>query len=209
MVPRVRGPGHGRDLIAQARNVSSMYQLWRRREGTGLQALQHSYTSDMVPGFLQTHAYAKAVLSTIARFRGVPDDSEAAATARMERSRIVREGSRRFAFVLEESVLHHHLGDADTMAGQLDYLLTAMTFPDVSIGVIPLGTPRTSVWSQKTFGILDGLHVYVELLSAEITITARSEMADYDKAFRELSALAVYGPGARTRITAALEVLDI
>ncbi len=215
-------PDMAEDLIAQARNVSSMYQLWRRREGTGLRALQHSYTpvyerarsfriytSDMVPGFLQTHAYAKAVLSTIARFRGVPDDSQAAATARMERSRIVREGSRRFAFVMEESVLRHHLGDAETMAGQLGYLLTAMAFPDVSIGVIPLGTPRTSVWSQKTFGILDGIHVYVELLSAEITITAQSEMADYDKAFRELSALAVYGSGARTRITAALEALDI
>lgn len=215
-------PELAEDLITQARSVNSMYRLWRRREGTGLRALQHTYTpvyerarsfriytSDMIPGFLQTHAYAKAVLSTIARFRGVPDDSEAAAKARLQRSRIVREGGRRFAFVLEESVLYHHLGDSEAMAGQLGYLLTAMTFPDVSIGIIPLGTPRSSVWSQKTFGILDGVHVYVELLSAEVIITTPSEMADYDKAFRELSALAVYGRPARSRITAAVEALDV
>ncbi|WP_405565460.1 Scr1 family TA system antitoxin-like transcriptional regulator [Streptomyces sp. NBC_01180] len=47
------------------------------------------------------------------------------------------QGQRRFAFLVEESVLHNGLGDADTQAEQLDHLLTVGALPDVSVGVIP------------------------------------------------------------------------
>ena len=90
------------DLIASSRAADSMYTEWRRLEVTGLRHLQESlvplyeqttrfraYQSHVVPGLFQTPAYAAALLSAISAFRGIPDDSERAADARLERSRIL------------------------------------------------------------------------------------------------------------------------
>lgn len=70
---------------------------------------------------------------------GTPDDVDDAAAARVERSHIIRKGGHRFAFVLEESVLRHVVGDPTVMAGQLGYLLSVMALPAVSVGIIPRG----------------------------------------------------------------------
>ncbi|MFJ6987960.1 MULTISPECIES: DUF5753 domain-containing protein [unclassified Streptomyces] len=196
-----------------------MYLEWRRVQRSGLRRLQESriplyertqvfrvYSSTVVPGFLQTYEYASALLGEIARVHGTPDDVADAATARVERSRIIREGDHRFGIVLEESVLRHVVGDNATMAGQLGHLLSVMALPSVSVGVIPGGRQR-GMWTLETFTLFDEERVHVELLTAAITVTAPGELAQYVRAFEEMTALAVYGADARSRISAAITAL--
>jgi transcriptional regulator with XRE-family HTH domain len=208
------------DLIAASRSADSMYVEWKRLQRTGLRRLQESYVplyertrvfrvycSNVVPGLLQTPAYATALLSQIADFHGTPNDVAEAVAARLDRSRILREGDHRFAFLVEESVLRYRIGDAETMAGQLGYLLAVMSLPAVSLGVIPFTAPRT-MWPVETFSVYDGKQAGVETLTAAVSITAPSEVAEYIKAFGRLTELAAYGVGARALIASAISALD-
>lgn len=208
------------DLLAANRSAESMYVEWRRVQRTGLRRLQLSrvplyertrhfrvYSSTVIPGFLQTYEYAAALLGNIARVHGAPDDVDDAAAARVERSRIIREGDHRFGIILEENVLRHVVGDAATMAGQLGYLLSVMALPAVSVGIIPAGRTRP-MWALETFTLFDEDRVSIELLTAAVTVTTPGEIAQYANAFEEMAALAVYGAPARSLISAAIDSLD-
>ncbi|MGF1431525.1 helix-turn-helix domain-containing protein [Kitasatospora sp. LaBMicrA B282] len=207
------------DLIAASRSADSMYVEWKRLQRTGLRRLQDSYVplfertrvfrvycSTVVPGLLQNHGYATALLSSITRFRGTPDDVADAVSARLARSNILREGGHRFAVIIEESVLRYRVGDADAMSGQLGYLLAVMSLPAVSLGVIPFSAER-DLWPLETFSIYDSEQAQVETLTAAVTVTAPGEIAQYLSAFQKLSDTAVYGSAARALITAAIDAL--
>jgi transcriptional regulator with XRE-family HTH domain len=208
------------DLIAASRAADSMYVEWRRLNPAGLRRAQESrrplyertrffkaYCSAVVPGFLQTPGYARALLSAISAFRDTPDDVEEAVTARMSRNRMLRSGNHRFVLLVEESVLRYRLGGTDVMAAQLSYLLEAAELPSMSLGVIPFATARP-MWPVESFTIFDDERVHVELLSAQVTVTTPSEIALYVRAFEKLAELAVYGTQARTLITAAIAAID-
>lgn len=209
------------DLIAQSLHAESMYTEWRHQIRGGLRALQNStprlfhdtslfrvYSSSLVPGLVQTEGYAAAILRSSARFRGLPlDDSHEAAQARVERSRIIYEAGRRFVLLIEEGVLYHQMGDADVMAAQLGFLLTAGALPAVSLGIIPKAARDRSQWPRETFHMYDDHLASVELVSAQVHITQPSEVALYLKAFDELRSMAVYGAEARALIVRAIDAL--
>ena len=208
------------DLIAASQHAESLYREWRQRVRSGLKKLQDSYVElyrstellrvyspVLVPGLLQTEGYAKALLSLNARFLDVPDDGAEAAAARVQRSQVIHEPGHRFVFVIEEAVLYYQLGDADAMAAQLGYLLTAGALPQVSFGIIPTPTRERALWPQETFDVHDDTLVSVELLSAEVNVTQPSEIALYMKAFEQLRSMAVYGADARALIVKAIEAL--
>ncbi|MEU1626610.1 helix-turn-helix transcriptional regulator [Streptomyces sp. NPDC020096] len=207
------------DLIAASRSADSMYVEWRRLLRTGLRQGQESriplyertrlfriYCANVVPGMLQTEAYATALLSAITEFRGTPNDVAEAVAARLARSHVIREGNHRFGLLVEEEVLRHRIGNAEAMAGQLGYLLTIMSLPRVSLGIIPF-TAERRMWPVETFSIFDEDQVSMELLSAAVTVTTPSEISLYTKAFAELQQLAVYGSQARALITGAIDAL--
>ncbi len=208
------------DLIAASRAADSMYLEWRRLHRTGLRRTQEArrplyertrqfkvYCSTVVPGFLQTPAYANALLSAITDFQGTPDDVEDAVRARMNRNRILQSPGHRFAMLIEESVLRYRLGDTDTMAGQLGHLLNIITLPSVSLGVIPFSAAGRPMWTLEAFTVFDDSRVHVELLSAQVTVTAPSEITLYVRAFEKLAETAVYGSDARALIAAAIDDL--
>ncbi|MFF7840405.1 helix-turn-helix domain-containing protein [Streptomyces ossamyceticus] len=209
------------DLIVQSINAESMYREWRQQVRAGLRQLQDNrvglyretqlfrvYSSTLVPGLLQTEGYAAAVLGIAARADELPvDDSAEAARARVERSRIIHEPGRHFVLVVEESVLHYRLGDADAMAAQLGHLLTAGALPAVSLGIIPMATGGRARWPEETFHVYDDSLVAVELVSAQINVTQPSEIEQYVKAFEQLRSMAVYGAEARALVLRAIEAL--
>lgn len=207
------------DLIAANRQADSMYVQWRRLQRTGLRQLQQAavplyerttnfrvYCSNVVPGFLQTPGYATALLRAIATFRGLPDDVDEAVAARVERSRIIRERGRRFAIVVEESVLRYQLGDAGVMAGQLGFLLSAMDLPAVSLGIIPFAAQRET-WPVESFTVFDDVRVDHEPLSAAVKVVAPDEVGQYVQAFAAFHRQAVYGAEARALIVKAIDAL--
>lgn len=207
------------DLVAANRRADHMYVHWKKLHRHGMRRAQEEvlplyestrhfrvYCSNVMPGMLQTEAYATALLSTIATFQDTPDDSPEAAASRIERSQVLHEGGHRFALLMEETVLRYRIGDADTMVGQLGYLLAVMALPNVSLGVIPFSAERR-VWPLEAFYLFDDHRASVELLTAAVNVSAPSEITTYAKAFSQLADMAVYGSGARTLITEAINSL--
>ncbi|MFG3296395.1 helix-turn-helix domain-containing protein [Streptomyces sp. NPDC048179] len=208
------------DLIATARGIEGAYVQWRRMERAGLRRVQQSvaplfertrrfrvYQSWVIPGLLQSAAYTHAVLNTVARLRDVPDDIDDAMAVRMDRQRILHSRNHRFAMLVEEWVLRTVIGDNDTMAGALGHLISVASLPSVSLGIIPLGTPRGAGWPVESFTMYDDAQVNVELVAAHLTVTQPGEIAEYARAFTELSTIAVYGAQARSLITAAIDTI--
>jgi transcriptional regulator with XRE-family HTH domain len=209
------------DLIAASRAADSMYTEWRRLHSSGMRRTQESrrplyertkvfkaYCSTVVPGMLQTPEYAAALLSAITAFQGTPDDVEDAVQARMRRNRIVHTPGHRFAVVIEESVLRYQLGSTDVMAAQLGHLLSCLAVPSVQLGVIPFSAISRRQWTLEAFTVFDDSRVHVELLSAQVTVTAPSEITLYARAFERLTELAVHGAQARALIMSAIEALS-
>jgi hypothetical protein len=126
---------------------------------------------------------------------------------RADRLRLLREGDRRFAVLVEESVLYNVIGGADVMAGQLGHLLTVRDLPSVSVGIIPMGINRDAMWPVEDFWIFDDAQVNVELISGWLTIRQSSEVAMYSDTFSRLADLAVYGAAARRTVIKAIEAL--
>lgn len=208
------------ELLASLLAVEGMFVEWHRMERTGLRQAQESvvpvwertrhfraYSSWLIPGPVQTRAYTAAVLGSIVRQRGLPDDVDDAVAVRMERQHILYEGNHRFAILVEESVLRSGIGGVEVMAGQLGHLITAASLPSVSLGVIPM-RPDRERWPVEDFWIFDEAQVNVELVSGWLTITQPREITLYVKTFSDLAGLAVYGAGARALIGAALAALD-
>ncbi|RZD89284.1 helix-turn-helix domain-containing protein [Streptomyces albidoflavus] len=208
------------DLIATARAVDSMYMEWRRLHRNGMRQVQEDwlalheqtrhcrvYLSNVPPGFLQTPAFATALMNQITRFQNTPDDVAEAVAARVARSRFLYEGGHRYVVLMEEPVLRFRTADPEAMRGQLRHLLSVMPLASVSLGIIPFTAQRT-VWPLEAFYVHDDTVAVVETLTAEIKVTQPRELADYLKAFAGLAEMAVYGDDARRLIRAALDALE-
>jgi len=209
----------GPDLIAASRAADSMYVEWRRLQPSGLRHTQEArgplyertklfkaYCPSVIPGWLQTPAYATALLSVISAFHGTPDDTEDAVAARVSRNRVVRDGNHRFALLVEETALRYRIGPPEVMDAQLRYLLEVTELPSVALGVIPSAVQR-DMWPLEQFTVFDDNRVHIELLSAQVTVTVPSEIVLYVRAFERLARLAVYGDAAQALITDATAAL--
>ncbi len=196
-----------------------MYVEWRQIHKDGMRRVHEQtvplyqrtrsfrvYASNVMPGMLQTAGYAAGLLRAITIFQGTPDDVEDAVAARLNRSRVIREGDHRFALLLEETVLYYRVCDDEAMRGQLEYLLSIMGRPNVALGIIPKRARRT-VWPLEAFYSFDDQQVAVETLTAEINLTTPGEIRTYLRAFAELSRGAVRGESAKGLIRDALSAL--
>jgi hypothetical protein len=186
-----------------------MYVEFRRRARSGVKQLMIAfqqtyelaeqfriYEHSVIPGLFQTADYVRAMLSFWARFLNSSSDIDEAVAARLERQAIIYQSKRRFAVVLEENALRTWFGNADTMAGQLDRLLTVMTLPNVAVGIVPTMIEREAI-STTGFWIFDDKLVALETPSASIEVTQPQEIALYESMFNMLRRSAVYGPEAR------------
>ncbi|WP_228079124.1 helix-turn-helix domain-containing protein [Streptomyces profundus] len=207
------------DLIASLRAVEGAWLTWRRLERAGLKRSQEerlplyqrtrrfrSYSVWALPGLLQTHQYTEDVLRTIQQQRVPMNDVADAVAARMERQRVLREGQRVFAFLIEEPALRNTLSTGATQKEQLEHLLTVSDLPHVSLGVVPVAQRRPQL-PVENFWIYDNAQVNVELVSGYLTLTQPTEVKAYADTFAKLAALAVYGAQARALIYRARDSL--
>lgn len=204
-------------LLASLHAADSAYMEWRRLQAGGMRHLQSAYVplyertrrfgcyqSHVIPGLLQTESYATALIGSFAAFHGSPDDSAQAAAARVARSQVLHAPGHDTIVVLEEAVLTYRIGNAEVMSGQLRYLLDIIGAPRLTLGIIPAGTERSTIWPLEGFTVFDQAPVQVELLSARVVITRPQEARLYLRALTDLAALAVHGAKARELIVAAL-----
>lgn len=92
----------------------------------------------VVPGLLQTPAYAQALLESESGFDC--DQIEALVGARLARQKILtRTSPPRYLVVLDEGVLSRPIGGAEVMREQLERLLQAAGAPHITLQICPLG----------------------------------------------------------------------
>ncbi|MEU7861222.1 helix-turn-helix transcriptional regulator [Nonomuraea sp. NPDC049141] len=209
-------PSEIADLVAAVRSIDAQYMDWRRSLKSGTKRRQRAnidayektsliraWEPTVVPGLLQTAAYAHGILSTVVDFHGIPDDVEEGVRARLEAQQVLGRGQRRFLFLLGQAALYTAVGDPGTMAEQLRWLLEIARTPRVSLGVVPLAAPYT-VPRNNAFTIYDSRMVTVATYTAELTLQQRHEVLVYEKAFDRLLALAVHSAEAHELIESAL-----
>jgi transcriptional regulator with XRE-family HTH domain len=150
----------------------------------------------MIPGLVQTAAYAQELLERPNRptLTDAGDvDAAAVATERIRRQEILYQPGRRIELVLGEAALRSTPGTISTLLGQLDRLVSVVDLPTVELGIVPF--PRMPVMPLSNFSIHDDI-VYIETLTGEQQLYEPDEVAVYVKAFRLLRAAAATGSEA-------------
>lgn len=96
------------------------------------------YEPLVVPGLLQTEAYARALLTGAGRFRFTADEIEQHVASRLERQEVLhRENPPHFVAVLDEYALRRAIGGPAVMRAQAQHLLELGARPRVHLHVVP------------------------------------------------------------------------
>jgi hypothetical protein len=166
------------DLVQVARDARQ--KGWWHLYGTvltgayvGLEAAASSiraYEVQVIPGLLQTEAYARVVVHS-----GLPGMSESDVDRRVRvrmarQSLLVQEDPLALWVVLDETIFHRLIGGSGLMREQLDHLVRAAALPNVTVQVLPFSV---------------GAHAAME---GSFTILGYDEPADPDVVFAENAA---------------------
>ncbi|MBC7277483.1 helix-turn-helix transcriptional regulator [Nocardioides sp.] len=204
------------NLIAAHREVEQMWMEWRRDHRAGMKHIQirnmplyertkllRVYEAVNFPGYLQTFRYAATQGTIHAHQFGLPvDDVEQAARNRLERQRFLGTGTNSFVFVLEAAMLYTNVGGADVMGEQLDRLLEVAAMPYVSIGIIPLGQPR-SLFPGEGFYLFDDQLVVQEFWSGSLRSSRPEDINYFLRTFEAQRDQAVFGAAAVEQVETA------
>jgi len=143
-------------LLALAEDAAQ--KGWREEFADGLSAdyqqfigLEHEASSiaiwhvDVVPGLLQTQAYARHIISSYSRIEPVaPGMVERLVRVRMRRQQVLNhEPGVQLSAVLDESVLKRRIGDELVMYEQLQRLAREADRPNLTLQILPLDAQHT------------------------------------------------------------------
>jgi transcriptional regulator with XRE-family HTH domain len=162
----------------------------------GAASLIRSYEPHFVPGLLQTEEYARGVLESGAIGQTRPDDIECHVALRMRRQGLLtREDAPCFWAVLDETALRRPVGGPEVMRAQLDKLIEATTWSNVTLQVAPFdrgphpGTYGPFVLFRFAEPELPDM-VYSEYLTGAVYLDARSEVATHLEVMDRMAAQA-------------------
>jgi transcriptional regulator with XRE-family HTH domain len=147
------------------------------------------HAGPLVPGLLQTPAYARAVISA-------PDDVPAADVERRVELRLRRQHllarphPPRLHMLLDEAALRREVGGPEVLAGQLDRLASLATQEHVVLQVLPFGAGAYQALGVAftVFGFADPADarvVYLEQLTGNALLESAEEVGRYRAAFAE------------------------
>lgn len=116
--------------------LAAWFRRWARLEREAVSLC--TYECRLVPGLLQSEAYARAVFQGTIPLR-TDEELEAQLVARMDRQKMMRERPKvPFSFIVEEHVFRRRFGDADAMRGLIDHVLERSAPRNVTLQVVPL-----------------------------------------------------------------------
>lgn len=100
-------------------------------------AYEHVYANSVVPGLLQTRAYALAIHQA-REVRSSNEEIDRMVEARIQRQGILRRDPGLHLWViLDEAVLSRTVGDSAVMAQQLEHLQGAAKNPNIDVQILP------------------------------------------------------------------------
>lgn len=151
-----------------------------------------SYDPLVIPGLLQTPAYARAVIAgTIPQATAAQIDTHLKVRLRRQDRLTGPSGPLCLRVVLDESALWRAVGGAEVMRAQLEHLAVMSSRPHVTLRVLPHGAgahPGVSgQFSLLEFaGGTDPGVVYLERFTSDVYLDKPSEVAEYDTAYGRL-----------------------
>jgi hypothetical protein len=160
------------------------------------------WETEVVPGLLQTEAYASAVEQWSRSFEMTPPSRvDARVETRLTRQSVLtREAPLRLSIVLDESTLLRRYGDANVMREQLERLLELAELPNITLQVLPLDGPHPTATGSFTllqFPQVGGIKfhdvIYIEHLNGCSYLEEETETYRHRLSFERLSAEAL-GP---------------
>ncbi|MER6974765.1 helix-turn-helix transcriptional regulator [Nocardioides sp. NPDC000445] len=158
-----------------------------------------SYHPTSVPGLCQTADYATALLKLMGGpvEHGASEDDVARMIAtRMRRSAILYEPGREVTVLVSEAALHPLVGGPAVMRAQLEHLAGLATRARATIGIIPLDQYPVLLghgWVQR-----DRV-VTIETQAGSLEIADPTEVSQYERWAKALTAVALTGPAAARR----------
>ncbi|WP_369189405.1 helix-turn-helix domain-containing protein [Streptomyces sp. R08] len=165
------------------------------------------YSVSIVPGLLQTDAYAREVLS-LGGYRG--KDLDRQVEARTGRRKLLErlDDSPPFRALLSETVLRTPLRDGQAWRRQLEYLVEAGERPDITIQVLPFGAGLSGLVSTDVMflRLLDGTTVaYTENAHRGELIEENAPVEQLQRAYDAMRDVALSPPESQSFVLRMLE----
>lgn len=196
------------ELLTQARvSHSSWAEVYRSGGIADRQAdiatmeadteLLRGYAPLIIPGLLQTVAYARELLTVPGGpvlTGATPAHIEALIAERVKRQGLLYVPEHRVQVVLGQAALTTHFGTVATLLGQLDRLVVLSELPTVDLRVLPSAVacpilPLTGFW-------IDDSAVHLETLHGEQTLHSAEDVELYRKVFELVFDAALPGADA-------------
>jgi transcriptional regulator with XRE-family HTH domain len=207
-----------RDQLLQIARERRQQRWWREYADlanihfAGLEAdasIIWQYSTQLIPGLLQTEAYARAVLQAI-RLDAKPGDIERRLELRIHRQELLAsEHPPEYWVVLDEAVMRRQVGGPAVMAEQLGELIEAAKRPNVTLQVLPF-TSGEHAGMDGEFTIFhyresaDPDVVYIENTGSDLYLEAPEVTRRYNKIFDHLRA-AAQNPGESIRTLGGIQ----
>ncbi|MDQ1047552.1 transcriptional regulator with XRE-family HTH domain [Streptomyces sp. V4I2] len=157
----------------------------------GAASLIRAYEVQFVHGLLQTEAYARAVVR-----RGMKgasaEDVERRVALRLERQKyLLEDDAPECHIVLDEAALRRPYGDREVMRGQYQHLIEISARPNVRLQIMPFSfgghSGESGAFTILSFPESDLSDVvYLEQLTSALYLDKHEDVAQYEKALKEL-----------------------
>jgi transcriptional regulator with XRE-family HTH domain len=179
------------------------------------------YEPELVPGLLQTRAYAEQVTRVPAGYLGDEEEIQRRVNVRMERQSVLtRPRAPHLRVVLNEAVLHRRVGDVDLMTEQLQHLLEVVQRGNVILRILTWsagvhgGMAASGGFSvldfpadPRTGDALEPSLVFVDTLTGAMYLQKPDEVRAYQLAWDDIAERALDETASKEAITTALDGL--
>ncbi|MFJ8668173.1 helix-turn-helix domain-containing protein [Streptomyces sp. NPDC093600] len=155
------------------------------------------YEPQIIPGLLQTHGYAEAVIAG-ALPESTPADIDKRVTVRTRRQERIKDDERplRLWAVIDEGALRRIVGNRQLMIEQLEHLVEQSHLPHVTVQVLPFDMGAHPGISGH-YAILefpdtsDSSVVYIEGVTSDLYLEKAQDVAKYSVMYEHLRAQAL------------------
>jgi len=180
-------------------------------------AIIREYEPGLVPGLLQTRAYAEQIMGLLS----TPEQREEKLRLRSERqSLLTRPRAPHLRVILDEGVLHRLVGGPELMAEQLRHLADAGTQSNVSVRVLPYTAgAHGGMAAHTSFTLLEFPDdpvsgqpyepplAYVDSLTGAMYLEKPEEVGAYLRVWADIDGRALNEDASRTTILTTMKEL--
>ncbi|MEU0689837.1 helix-turn-helix domain-containing protein [Streptomyces uncialis] len=148
-----------------------------------------SYQTDLIPGLLQTHGYARRLIALL-RPDLSPDEVEGLATLRISRQKALARSEQHFRALICQRALTRSVGDPAAMREQLERLLAAADAPRHDIRILPyeplIHPGATGPFVMLHFDDATPDVVCVETMTHSVYVEGKTDLRTYTEVFSGL-----------------------